>query len=39
MRKLSGRNAPKYASLNNVAAVGVYHGVAGKVAYRAYRIL
>ena len=31
--------APKYAWLNNVIAVGVYRGLAGKIAYRVYRIL
>jgi hypothetical protein len=39
MRKLTGRSAAKYVWLNNVAAVEVYHGVAGRVAYRVYRIL
>jgi hypothetical protein len=31
--------SPKYAWVNNVAAVGVYRGISGKVAYRVFRIL
>jgi len=31
--------APKYTWLNNVVAVGVYRGLAGKIAYRVYQIL
>jgi len=31
--------AAKYAWLNDVVAVGVYRGAAGKIAYRVYEIL
>jgi hypothetical protein len=31
--------APTYAWVNNAIAVGVYHGLPGRIAYRVYRIL